>query len=659
MKKGILIVCFSFIMLVLVGCGNATTKTTKEDTTTTQPITTTSQVITTSPIITSDIDYSDTFDMDSYMEDYLSRRNYMVDYLESKLYESDLRVAYGHAFLTFKEYERTNDEKLLEKGIQEVDYYLNKSESGISDSFSACFLSTLYVAYNKYFPTDIKDRYIAVMKNYQGYAPDSVTPNITLFAAVGRYLAEQEFPGEITVKYPGYNNNDPLDDTGEKAIRKVLKEYPKYGVFEYNSDTYATCHLCSLMCLALAAKDEEIRTLALMNYENALFSYAPIYLEGYMCVSSGRTYYPYQAQNRGGATNLVLWLYFGSDATYPTKADLDFCEIKSLSLILASDFIPNWICMIMARDRSEAYTHLEQHYYPPHNRFAFMQSYMTDSYSVFSSKLLWPTGNYTRMYGDISNGMENRTGGFKHRLNWAVRYITDDPEYYGTFSIQNLHHYDDSRDTVFGSSMYEQVFQHENTVIGVFDVPSDYNFPDIVIYEPANFKAIIDESYLGRQYIHYGNVIIAFQLSQPFASTIEETDYGDKIRCGAVTKGWFVCETFNAEDIDGDTYMDQLYYVQSLCEGCFKKVTYDYTSNTQVEYKNSNGVTLSMRFGGDSQDSAEKINGELVNINYLNYPVQENPWVKQNWNEKVITYSYKGYSYTLDFDNKTTKFEEE
>ena len=66
-----------------------------------------------------------------------------------------------------------------------------------------------------------------------------------------------------------------------------------------------------------------------------------------------------------------------------------------------------------------------------------------------------------------------------------------------------------------------------------------------------------------------------------------------------------------------------------------------------------------MRFGGDSQDSAEKINGELVNINYLNYPVQENPWVKQNWNEKVITYSYKGYSYTLDFDNKTTKFEKE
>ena len=356
---------------------------------------------------------------------------------------------------------------------------------------------------------------------------------------------------------------------------------------------------------------------------------------------------------------MLLWLYFGSDATYPTKADLNFAEGNSLCVELASDFIPNWICMMMARGRSEAYTHKEQHYYPLGNSFAFMQSYMTENYSVFSGKLTWPTGNYTNSYGDCSNGMENRTGGYKHRLNWAVRYITDDPEYYGTFSIQNLHHYDDSRSTVFGSSMYEQVFQHENTVIGVFDVPADYNFPNIVLYEPANYKAILDEAYLGRLYLHYGNAIIAFQLSQPFVNTIETTDYGDKVRCGAVTKGWFVCEVFDPRDIDGDTYEDQLYYVQSLCEGCFKKVEYDYTSNTQVEYTDTNGNTLSMRFGGDSQDSAEKLNDEALTYTFSTYPVQENPWVLQNWNEMVIVYRYKGYSYTLDFTNGTTEFKKE
>ena len=637
MKKALILV-FALFIFVLVGCSNKNTTVTNVVTTTDSSITTTKIDETTNMTTTVD-DNKFVFDEEEYMKGFSERRQYLIDYYNQyHVNIADGKVGFGMNAVRMLTYFETKNETYLTQASNNVDGCLRTCENNQNSCFFPYQFMTYYILFKDYLSNEQKTRYEALIKSYAGYAYNSATFNHTLFAAVGRYLAEQEFPGEIMVDYPGFKNNDPTDPTGEKAIRKVLEEYPTNGIFEYNSDTYYVCHLLALLSLAMCAKDEEIKTLATMELENGIFNMAPIYLNGHLCISQERTYMPYESQNYNAATNVLLWYYYGGDREYPTKKDLDFAEAETLAYFVYSDFMPNWISVMMATDRSEPYEHLEMHNVDYEGRCVYLQSYMTDTYSVFS-------------------GITGRQ--HVQSYNWAVRYVSEDPEYWSSFSIQHLNNVDDNRSLKFGSSDYMDVFQYKTTVIGVFDVPEGNQFPDIVLYEPANYKAIIDESYLGRLYLHYGSVIIAFQLSQPFVNTIEVTNYGDKVRCGAVTKGWFVCEVFDPREIDEETYEDQLYYVQSLSEGNFKRVKSDYTSDTKVEYTTVNGDTLSMKYGGYPQACDKTINGEVQQYKKRKYPLQMNPWVEQYLNEKVIVYRYKGYSYTFDFENKTTELKYE
>ena len=637
MKKYLSFICL-LLIIFLVGCGSNST-TTSPSTTTNQPTTTkdTTSMTQANPTTTNPAD-NFVFDEETYLEGLNDRREYLINYFNTNYYNiGDAKVGFGITAVRMLTYLKTGNEEDLQQALKNLESCIGAAERAQNSCFPGYQFMTFYILFKDYIGEELLARYENLIKTYQGYGYNSATFNHTLLAAVGRYLAEQEFPGEIQTNYLGFKNNDPTDHTGEKAIRKVLEEYPSYGIFEYNSDTYYVCHLIAFLTLYLCAKDEEIKTLSKMVLENGIFNMAPIYLNGHLCIPQERTYMPYESQNYNASTNLLLWYYYGGDREYPVKKDLDFVEASSIAYFVYSDFIPNWISAMMATDRSETYIHKEMHHVEYEGRTVFLESYMKDTYSVFSG----------------ITGMQH-----VQSFNWGVRYESDDPEYWSTFSIQNLNNIDTDRATKFGSSDYMNVLQHENTVVGVFYLSPDATYRNIVLYEPANYKAIIDESYLGRLYLHYGSVIIAFQLSQPFVNTIEETNYGDKVRCNNLTngKGWFVCEVFDPREIDEDSYMDQLYYVQSLCEGNFKKVNYT-ESNVFVEYKDTRGNTLSLKYSPNGMNSNKTINGEVQKYSLQTYPLQLNPWVEQYAGDKVITYTYKNHSITFDFENMTTTYQ--
>ena len=128
------------------------------------------------------------------------------------------------------------------------------------------------------------------------------------------------------------------------------------------------------------------------------------------------------------------------------------------------------------------------------------------------------------------------------------------------------------------------------------------------------------------------------------------------IHTSAVTKGYFACEVLESKDVEGDTYEEQLLYAQSLVESGFRKIKSDFTNNTYMSYTSYTGNTLSMNYDGQNGNSNETVNGNLITYNFSTYPVQSNPWVSQNLGEKIITYTYKGYSVSFDFE-KFTKYE--
>ena len=471
-----------------------------------------------------------------------------------------------------------------------------------------------------------------------------------LTAAVGTYLANQYFPGEIKTEYYGYDNVQTDDPTAAKTVYKVLKSYPITGVYENNSDTYFVVHFLSMLALAECASDETIKAMAQTALHNSIFTFAPVWLNGHISVAQQRCYSPYTSENDGGMTNTLLWYYFGGRKEYPSFDKLDYAEAIGMGFVLWSDFIPHWISVAMANDRSEVYNHVETHtYYKDRSNWdltflTFMKTYMHQDYAVFSEVDI-----HTKMvyYVKYLRG----TG----RILWGVDWTTEDPNEKSNFSIHNF-----VRDLSYtthvqsGATVYSQVLQNDGTVIGVFDLPEEYDsrYPDyvynryITINMPNNYKAIIDDSATkGEMYLHYGNLLIGFKLSIPFNYQGEEQTHTSDI-----TKAYFVCEVMDVDDVEGDTIEEQLEYFQSLLLGRFRKITYDYSDRTKISYTSVDNVFMELQAANDGYLPYGKIGDEVQNYYVDSWASQSNPWIEAAYGDKVITYTYKDKSVTFDFE---------
>ncbi len=568
------------------------------------------------------------------------------------------KIGFGILAVFFGLYEQTNDPQYLELALQCSESCITAYEycenNKSTDCFGAYELNAFYGLFKKYLPEDLLSRTEYLVKTTKAYAYPSVTPNHALLTAVGCYLANQYFPNEVETLYSGYVKATETDPTGKIALEKyILDKYPVLGVYEANSNTYFDCHFIPLLVFSYLCEDEVLAKKTSLVIENSIFTLAPIWLSGHMVVGMERTYMPYGSQTYNGQVECLLWYYFGDRESFPYDSELEHNEATSICQALYLDFLPHWISVMMATDRSEVYTHNELHAFMNGSAsyFQFMKSYMHQDYGVFSVKYDIRGGDYIKLFGDASDH-PNRYGNYRCVMNWGVRWKSEDEHYYSTFSIQHVMQVDNDRSMPFGTSAYEQVYQEDGSVIGIFNVPEGYLFPQLLIYQPDNYKAIIDESAYGRMYIHYGNVIIAYSLSIPFINDIEANC---KVRTNPITKAYFVCEVIDPDDLDmeDNTYLEQLEYVQSLCEGNFRKVKYDFTTNKpSVEYTNINNNVMKLVFCGNNTSSAEYLNGvSLINNDYDTWKSQENPWTDTLYGEKNITYKYKNHSITFDFNN--------
>jgi len=585
------------------------------------------------------------FDLDSYKaeidKDFAKRRQHLIDYLLD-LKDYGARTGFGNSSIKFFLYESTGDESYLADALE----HSKKSWAAYAkhgDTFSVMQSTLHYGMFSKYYDDELLEMSKNAIINSPDYAYAPSTTNHALCCAVGAYLANQYFPGQIKTEYYGYEGPQTDDPTGEKAIRAVLEAYTTDGIYEFNSDTYFVAHLMPLYSLYKCASDKEISNKAYLILENAFFSMAPIWLEGHMAVATERTYTPYAAQNCTGQTGLLLWYYFGGPEQFPTESEMTYMEARSIAYFVASDYRPSWMATAMANDRSEPYLHTEMHrYYKDRWKTTFisyLKTQMYEDYAVFSSRIQI-TG---KLYVDAYNSY------YRHPLDWGVRWTEEDPSVKSTFSIQHVSNIDNDRNTKFGTTAYQQVLQHGNTVIGVFDLPKDHPFPGLVIYQPDTYSAVIDGSSSGEMYFHYGQIIIAYKLSVPFVMNIED----NKLRTDAITRAWFVCEVFDTDDIPAGTPEQQLNHVKSLCEAPFANVSGKLNVATTVEYTNVKGDVMSLQYSGYKRNPADVINGEKVVYDLKSAYSQSNPWVSQKYGEKTVTYRYEDYELTIDYDAGT------
>ncbi len=438
------------------------------------------------------------------------------------------------------------------------------------------------------------------------------TQNKHMMMASARYLASQTWPNANFAS--GYSSSDP---TGKLTLLEKADYYVHQGEREHNSPTYYNFHYGPFRSVADFVTNAEMKNKTSLAAEWMLVAAAGEWMQGHWPVSSQRVYLQifYAGQNEYQNKNgkALLWLYFGG----PTPKAYNGSFAHLMPAILSSYRLPSIIADV-ANARSNTFIHKEAHGWPVES---FSTSYITPEYSLYSQheeKLdSWPVWlNQMQRWAVVWKNNTTRNSFFVlHPMSTKVQDL--------------------------GATKYGQVLQHEGTLVGVYNIPSNDPNPHLKGYVPTNYTAFIDNSGSGRIYLHYGNVMIALHLTEGFTWD----DGTEKFTKGAGKIG-MVVEVADPNDYSGSSASQQLANFKNAVDPKFNNISFSTSGNPRLTYTSVAGVTLETKYR-----EYDKINGSTVNYSLSSWPLLDDPRIHQDYMGDILTVNHNGATRTYDFGN--------
>jgi len=323
-------------------------------------------------------------------------------------------------------------------------------------------------------------------------ADKGFTENHKLQYRVARYLFGQTWPDG-----PRFADGmTPLQGKSEAQawIDDWIDRTVSIGQLEFDSVNYHSLYYLCFTTLYDFATDPLMRQKAWMIMQLLIADWAPEYLNGNWIGAHSREKYDqvtHTALNCGVAIPFG-YLFFGNTAYHPELAEPYF-----VGLAAVQGFRPLTILGNIATDRSTPYIHRETK--APRRGFGINTSdvptwkynYVTRDYALGSS------------FGDIT-AVENhrwdltwvspRDGSTCFFINPSysrdqlLKYFDDDPDKILDNIIRQRPYYKDPNKWVEGSP-FEEVFQHENTLIALYQIPKTERNQHVNGF----FSKIIDE----------------------------------------------------------------------------------------------------------------------------------------------------------------------
>jgi len=300
------------------------------------------------------------------------------------------------------------------------------------------------------------------------------TENHKLQYRVARYLFGQTWPDG-----PNFSDGTTPREAMKEAenwINDWIDRTVSLGQLEFDSVNYHSLYYICMTTLYDFAKDPLMKRKAWMMMQLLIADWAPEYLKGNWIGAHSREKYnqvTHTVLNCGVAIPFG-YLYFGDSHFHP-----ELEETYYVGLAAVQGFRPLALLGNIATDRSKPYVHRETK--APRRGFGISTAdvptwkydFVTKDYALGSS------------YGDIT-AVEN------HRwdLTWVsekdgstcffinpsyskkqlLQYFDDDPDKILDNIIKQRPYYKDPNKWIEGSP-YEKLFQHENTIIALYDIP--------------------------------------------------------------------------------------------------------------------------------------------------------------------------------------------
>ncbi|MGF1488706.1 MAG: hypothetical protein ACFBSE_16600 [Prochloraceae cyanobacterium] len=465
------------------------------------------------------------------------------------------------------------------------------------DDYSFYYWSTIdtYFRWNQFYTPQQKERAkqnLVTATNYNS----GITENHKIMLAATRFLASEEWSNEIFAS--NYSLSDP---TGKQEILTTMSEFVTRGMVEHDSPVYHAMYLGVFRTLADFAKDIEVKQKAEIVFEWLLANPSGEWLEGHWAASSLRKFPYVHSQNQYGAGQYSLWLFFGGAEPASFSIEAAYAVQHAVS-----GYRPPEIIEDIARERQTPYLHRAYDRWNSgvNDRF-YKTTYMAPEFAIYSQM---------EQLGD-------RLGWSEQGHRWGIVWTDSDRD--SIFWVTHPRKSPNADNKTRGITDYEQVLQHNKTIVGVYDIPANDPYKYVIGKTPQGFIDFIDRSDRGEIYLDYGDVKIGLSLFTigPNGETIGfdwsslDTQFQgprsisqDRLKIGlvavAASRNEFanLTEFANALDFQGRIDRSQLL-----------------DANPRIQYTDLDGHLLDLRF-----DRHFRVDNRDLDL--AAWPLMENPW---------------------------------
>ncbi len=364
---------------------------------------------------------------------------------------------------------------------------------------------TLYCYGQKNMPPEYKAKMRASFKNYTPNRGD--TENHWMMYYVSLYLITQEFPNEDgSTWYNGKSSEENFKDA-EGWLNFWMKTTSTIGQGEFDSPIYAIWYVTPLYMLYEFTKDPVMKKKAEIMLTWVLADFAIDYYDGIYTGAHSRLY-PYDIfiKRKSQMAYLGAFLFGDRPLFHPDGTQFNF-QYNSPIYALSSYVMPEILYKI-ATDRSMAYENKEIkrsrnriRYYDERNPVVAKYGYMTKNYAMGGLQHGWTEEillhswnlNWKSVKSLSKTEQDNSVDGLLGKNHTPVNadevttFFTIHPYYHvndmaslfpdfkkvmvaGVVSSKTEY---DKEVKVVGSSPFEKLFQHKNTMLGLYDFTSD------------------------------------------------------------------------------------------------------------------------------------------------------------------------------------------
>lgn len=475
-----------------------------------------------------------------------------------------------------------------------------------------------------------------VWKTYAPYRGD--TENHFLLYYTSLYLMAQLWPDLGPEHwYTGKSSGENLEEARE-WIESWVRLTTTRGQGEYDCTHYMGVYLLPMSYLAAWAEDPQMKQRATMMLEYLIADYAAENLDGLYVGAHARTDDRQVLEKWAGVSSDFGWLLFGLGR--PTEPPGNYAFFYSVS----SRYDPPEVLRRIATDRSKPYTHYERKRTRNRWRFhddlhgpVYKTTYVRKEYAVSSDQggILQPIQQHS---WDVTWNVPDPRG--VHNTLFALNphsslrelqtYFVFGPDF-GTEEVVRSKKKWDSPDKFLGGSPYEKIFQDQDTLIALYDIPRESRFPHINGFFSKDLKEVREDA-SGWIFARGGDALIALRILQPYVwKDIKEGGrrlFSPHLQNGAIMQ---VAAASEYSSLDA--------FRKAILDLPFE---FSLEPSPSVRMRSLRGRTIAFTYG-----DAPVLDGAAVD--YLRWPLFGGPFLEASVDSQRLSMKHGSLRRTLDF----------